>query len=392
MCCFYWFHPLVWICLAEMKRSGEEACDDVVLTAGVEAPEYAEQLLEVIRIMKLNVLTQRGHSPVSVAMAQPAQIHNRLGAILEPLRNRSGIRRSSVLAAAAVTFCVAPIAALHVSAQSTPPSHSNSSGATTYRHAEQSNSAARTNAHKKSASHQEAAAKTLAARVKQQASVIAKQQQEIVMLRKAAEKSRVQAHDRALSDYRLKMAAAEAGTINEQLARQSADLSRQAQELSTNELARSKSQIDGASAELRLRQAEIADLTANLDRTKALNKAGVASSSEINEAMARIEHAQAELLKRQAELSDRAIAGAARPAEMQKLQAAMEAAMANLQRIRAQYGAGFTPKSELDAAQAAAKEAQADLQQVRDQLQMAKAQAEAAQKAAQDAAQKKPGN
>ncbi len=63
LCCIYWFHPLAWICLARMKQIGEGACDDVVLASGIQAPEYAAQLLEVISNYETKCSAPPGSQP-----------------------------------------------------------------------------------------------------------------------------------------------------------------------------------------------------------------------------------------------------------------------------------------------------------------------------------------
>ena len=42
-----WFNPLMWLACARLRREGEQACDDIVLAGGVEAPAYATHLLDL---------------------------------------------------------------------------------------------------------------------------------------------------------------------------------------------------------------------------------------------------------------------------------------------------------------------------------------------------------
>src|SRR5437588_1665900 len=52
VCGFYWFHPLVWFAAAGLRAESECACDDSVLNSGVEASNYANQLVELARALK----------------------------------------------------------------------------------------------------------------------------------------------------------------------------------------------------------------------------------------------------------------------------------------------------------------------------------------------------
>ncbi len=46
-CALYWFHPLVWLVSAHLRREQEAACDDAVLHSGFDPAAYAEALLAV---------------------------------------------------------------------------------------------------------------------------------------------------------------------------------------------------------------------------------------------------------------------------------------------------------------------------------------------------------
>lgn len=84
VCALYWFHPFVWLTARRLRAESEIACDDLVLTSGVAAPDYARHLLDVARALR----------PVSsvpnaaIAMARTTQIEGRLKMILDPVRSR----------------------------------------------------------------------------------------------------------------------------------------------------------------------------------------------------------------------------------------------------------------------------------------------------------------
>src|SRR5258706_596287 len=64
-CCLYWFHPLAWLALRELRKEREQACDDGVLRIGVPAHEYASHLMELAR----SLAARRGSLADAPAMA-----------------------------------------------------------------------------------------------------------------------------------------------------------------------------------------------------------------------------------------------------------------------------------------------------------------------------------
>ena len=92
-CAFYWFHPLVWTAAKHLRSESERACDDLALSCGARATDYAEHLLDI-------VTSVRGDSTPSVAlaMARRREFEGRMLAILDPeLRHSSPSRRQSAL-------------------------------------------------------------------------------------------------------------------------------------------------------------------------------------------------------------------------------------------------------------------------------------------------------
>ena len=111
-CAVYWFNPLVWVAARHIRSERERACDDLVLAAGTHGPDYAEELLEIARVMRA------GRFPAlmagaTLAMAHRSQLEGRLIAILDPKLPRSGVSRvRTTVAAAAVACMLPPIAAM----------------------------------------------------------------------------------------------------------------------------------------------------------------------------------------------------------------------------------------------------------------------------------------
>src|SRR6185436_10195689 len=68
-CALYWFNPLAWIAARHVRTERERACDDLVLAAGTRGSDYADQLLEVARVMRA------GRFPSMLAGATLAMAH-----------------------------------------------------------------------------------------------------------------------------------------------------------------------------------------------------------------------------------------------------------------------------------------------------------------------------
>lgn len=105
----YWFHPLAWLAVARFRREQERSCDDAVVRAGTVRSAYARHLVELAR----SVAPARAYS-VALCMAATSDLEQRVRALLDPGRNRQGLRRGFCLAgAAAAMAAILPLAALH---------------------------------------------------------------------------------------------------------------------------------------------------------------------------------------------------------------------------------------------------------------------------------------
>jgi hypothetical protein len=108
--CAYWFNPLLWIVCRRLRLESEHACDDAVLARGVKGSDYAEQLLNLARV--LNESRQPWFP--APAMARPSSLERRVSAMLNANVNRRPITRAArviaVIALAAVTLPIAAIA------------------------------------------------------------------------------------------------------------------------------------------------------------------------------------------------------------------------------------------------------------------------------------------
>lgn len=90
-CAFYWFHPLVWTAAKQLRSESERACDDLALTCGARATDYAEHLLDIVTSVRHDATPS-----VALAMARRKEFEGRMLAILDPeLRHSSPSRRQS---------------------------------------------------------------------------------------------------------------------------------------------------------------------------------------------------------------------------------------------------------------------------------------------------------
>ena len=106
-----WFHPLAWMARRAVRRERERACDDLVLVAGTDAPEYATHLLDVARAAQgqPSGLVMSG----GVAMARASELEGRLMAILDTTRARQALTARALATVFMVTLAiVAPMSAL----------------------------------------------------------------------------------------------------------------------------------------------------------------------------------------------------------------------------------------------------------------------------------------
>ena len=90
-CAFYWFHPLVWTAARELRSESERACDDLALSCGTRAADYAEHLLDIVTSIRRDATPS-----VALAMARRKEFEGRMLAILDPhLRHSSPSRAQS---------------------------------------------------------------------------------------------------------------------------------------------------------------------------------------------------------------------------------------------------------------------------------------------------------
>ena len=111
-CALHWFNPLAWMAARRVRAERERACDDLVLAAGTRGSDYADQLIEIARVMRA------GRFPAvlagaSLAMAHRSELEGRLLSILDPSIPRAGLSRVRTSAATTMfALAVVPLASL----------------------------------------------------------------------------------------------------------------------------------------------------------------------------------------------------------------------------------------------------------------------------------------
>ena len=109
-CALYWWHPLVWWAARRAREESERACDDLVLSTGMKAADYAQRLVEVVRSMPLGAPART----VAVAMAQPSEVEERVKAVLATGKDRGHLsQRRMALILMMLCSLLLPLSALH---------------------------------------------------------------------------------------------------------------------------------------------------------------------------------------------------------------------------------------------------------------------------------------
>jgi beta-lactamase regulating signal transducer with metallopeptidase domain len=108
-CALYWFNPLVWLAWSEFVDTRERATDDLVLSTGIRATDYAEDLLWIASTMR----PVGAAEALSVGIARPSRLEARVRAILDPKVNR---RATGTMAVAGVALLIPVALAVPMSA------------------------------------------------------------------------------------------------------------------------------------------------------------------------------------------------------------------------------------------------------------------------------------
>jgi TonB family protein len=103
-----WWNPLAWLACRALRHDSELACDDAVLRCGVGPTAYADELLQIARIV-----APGRPAGVVMGMARTSTLERRIVAMLNPrLDRRVPTRRTLAGLAAAVVVLLLPVALL----------------------------------------------------------------------------------------------------------------------------------------------------------------------------------------------------------------------------------------------------------------------------------------
>ena len=118
--CIYWFNPLIWVACHRLRQESEKACDDAVLSMGINAPEYATHLLDVARAFR-HTQTRRSVFPAS-AMARPSHLERRVRVMLNTGLNHAPLTRlAGISVAVGLLGMTIPIAGLVAASDTSQP-------------------------------------------------------------------------------------------------------------------------------------------------------------------------------------------------------------------------------------------------------------------------------
>tara|TARA_R110002072_G_scaffold302100_1_gene483908 strand:- start:73967 stop:77242 length:3276 start_codon:yes stop_codon:yes gene_type:complete len=124
----YWFNPLVWYAIKQLRLERELACDDCVLMVGQRPSDYAEQLLRTLKSYRIDRVT------LGVAMAHSARLDQRILAILDETRSRLPMNARTV--AISLVVALAMTAGLGAAAFTTTAAGAQSTNSVTDQEAE----------------------------------------------------------------------------------------------------------------------------------------------------------------------------------------------------------------------------------------------------------------
>jgi hypothetical protein len=109
ICALYWFNPLMWMTARCLLVEREQACDDIVLAAGIRPSAYAVDLLELSQLFH----QMHNASLSALTFVRPSQLYMRLQAVINSTQNRRVVtKHRAVLMWGAALGVVYPIGSI----------------------------------------------------------------------------------------------------------------------------------------------------------------------------------------------------------------------------------------------------------------------------------------
>lgn len=120
-CAFYWYNPLMWYAMRRLHIEQEAACDDAVLSGGLDGAEYAEHLTKVL----VGARRLGWHVGVVSTIGQKGRLEQRIATIVNATVNRGAPTARQTICAAgviiALTLAVASAGPLRFRDAGEPP-------------------------------------------------------------------------------------------------------------------------------------------------------------------------------------------------------------------------------------------------------------------------------
>ena len=110
----FWFHPLVWIAHRQLIQAQEESCDQIALSSGIAAEDYAEELLA-----SASHATRTPQD--ALAMARWSQMGKRIHRIINQPTNNTTTMKTTLTIATVTASTALILATTGVAQETTPP-------------------------------------------------------------------------------------------------------------------------------------------------------------------------------------------------------------------------------------------------------------------------------
>jgi hypothetical protein len=118
----FWFHPLVWFAVWQLRRERELSCDEAVLESGIAARQYGGSLLNVFNTVRDRSPLPAGFLGMVGILERKSQFQQRLEEIM---LQQTQVRRIGMFGWGLLLFlllCVLPMAAAQTEPAAPPPS------------------------------------------------------------------------------------------------------------------------------------------------------------------------------------------------------------------------------------------------------------------------------